>query len=263
MGNKIKIIGIINVTDNSFSGDGLLEISEIVEKAKLFEREGADIIDIGGQSTRPGSSSISIEEEIERVVPAINAIKKEVNLPISVDSYKPEVVEEAIKEGASIINDIYGLAQSEMREISARYNLPTIIMHIKGTPQDMQDNPQYENVVEEIINYFKERIKLATSSGVKEDKIIIDPGIGFGKKFEHNLEILRNISEFKKLNKQVLVGVSRKSFLGQILNAPPQERLEGNLAVAVYCAMQGVDIVRVHEVKETKRALSVIEALIS
>lgn len=250
------------MTDDSFSSDGLLSIKDIIKKAKLFEREGADIIDIGGQSTRPGSSSISIEEEIERVVPAIKAIKKEVNLPISIDSYKPEVVEEAIKEGANIINDIYGLAQEKMREISARHNLPTIIMHIKGTPQDMQDDPHYENVVEEIINYFKDRIKLATSSGVKEDKIIIDPGIGFGKKFEHNLEILRNISEFKKLNKPVLIGASRKSFLGQILNLPPSERLEGNLAVAVYCAMQGVDMLRVHEVKETKRALKVIEVLI-
>lgn len=250
------------MTDDSFSSDGLLLISDIVKKAKLFEREGADIIDIGGQSTRPGSSSISIEEEIKRVVPAIKAIKKEVDLPISIDSYKPEVVDAAIKEGADIINDIYGLANDLMREISARYNLPTIIMHIKGTPKDMQDNPQYENVVEEIINYFKDRIKLATISGVKEDKIIIDPGIGFGKKFEHNLEILRNISEFKKLNRPVLIGASRKSFLGQILGLPPQERLEGSLAVAVYCAMKGTDMLRVHEVKETKRALKVIEALV-
>lgn len=258
---KTYIMGIINVTPDSFSQDGILSIKDVVKKAKQFEKDGADIIDIGGESTRPGSLPISIQEEIKRVIPAIKAIKKEVSLPISLDSYKPEVIENAISEGIDIINDITGLEKEQTISLAAKHNLFVVIMHIKGTPKDMQINPQYDNVVQEIIKYFRERIKKAKRGGITKDRIILDPGIGFGKTLEHNLEILRNIKKFKKLGFPILIGASRKSLIGQMLNLPVGERLEGGLAIAAYSILQGANILRVHDVKETKRVAVIIDRI--
>jgi dihydropteroate synthase len=185
-----------------------------------------------------------------------------VKIPISIDSYKPEVVEEAFKAGASMLNDVYGLRSPGMAELAASFRLPVVVMHMQGTPKTMQENPRYRDVVSEVKTFFSERVDYALSKGVKRKQIIFDPGIGFGKTLEHNLELLRRLPEFKELGFPILIGASRKSMIGGILGLPPEERLEGSLAVAVASIMAGADILRVHDVKETVRAARVADAIV-
>jgi len=257
---RARIMGILNLTPDSFSGDGLVDIDSAVEQAKRMVKEGADMIDIGGESTRPGAKPVSAQEELERVIPVIRGLKG-VKVPISIDTYKTEVAKEALKKGASMVNDINGLRSRGMAETVAKHKASVVIMHMQGTPRNMQENPRYKDVVGDIIKFLRERSEFALDAGISKDKIIIDPGIGFGKTTEHNLEIIKRLREFKSLGFPVLTGVSRKSFIGNVLDLPVEERLEGTLAAVTACVMNGADIVRVHDVRETKRAVQIADAI--
>ena len=258
--DRTLVMGILNVTPDSFyDGKLFFNPDKAIEHAKQMVKDGADIIDVGGESSRPGSEPVSKEEELRRVSPIIKKLKDEIKVPISIDTYKPKVAEECIKLGASIINDINGLRNEEMIKVAAKYKVPVVIMHMKGTPKTMQHNPVYKDVIEEIKEFFSQQIKKAKKAGIKD--IIIDPGIGFGKTAEHNLQILKNLSEFKELNCPILVGTSRKSFIGNITGLPVNERLEGTLAAISIAIINGANIVRVHDVKECKRAAMVADAV--
>lgn len=261
---RTYIMGILNVTPDSFSDGGLyFNKNDGVEQALRMEEDGVDIIDIGGESTRPGAESVPIDEEIRRVIPVIEAIAKKVKVPVSVDTYKSEVAELAIKAGASVVNDISGLRfDRRMPEVVARHGVAVVIMHIKGTPKNMQQNPTYTALIPEIMDYLREGITIAREAGVAEDKIIIDPGIGFGKTVEHNLEIIRQLNEFTGLEKPVLFGPSRKSFIGKTLgDLPVTERLEGTSAAVAIGIFNGANIVRVHDVKEMVRVARIADAI--
>lgn len=261
---KTYIMGILNVTPDSFSDGGMhFKAETAVEHALRMVEDGADIIDIGGESTRPGSEPVSIEEEIRRTIPVIKAIAKKVNLPISIDTYKSEVARRAMDAGASIVNDISGLRfDPKMPELVAGYNVPVVAMHIKSKATDMQVNPVYDALIPEIMDYLRNSIRIALDAGIREDMIILDPGIGFGKTFDHNLEILKNLHEFTLLQKPILIGPSRKAFIGKILgDAPASERLEGTAAAVAVSIMNGANIVRVHDVKEMSKVARVADAI--
>lgn len=226
-------------------------------------REGADFLDLGAESSRPESSPISDQEEIDKLLPVVSMLVKNFDIPISVDTYKPSVAQEALQAGAKIINDITGLQKSpEMAEVIFKFGAGVIIMHMQGSPKTMQDNPSYKNVVNEIIDFFVDSLKISEAAGIFPDQIVIDPGIGFGKNQKHNLEILKNLEKFKEIGKPVLLGVSRKSFIGRILDLPPEERLEGSLAASVMGIAKGVSIIRTHDVSATRNAVKVAEAII-
>jgi dihydropteroate synthase len=261
---KTYVMGILNVTPDSFFDGGLYFNKSIaIKRALQMVEDGADIIDIGGESTRPGSEPVSIEEDLKRTIPVIEALVKKIDIPISIDTYKSEVAKKALDAGASMVNDISGLRFDPlMANIVSQYEVPVVIMHIKGTPKDMQQNPVYEVLIPEILDYLMLCIKLALESGTSEDKIIIDPGIGFGKTFEHNLEIIYNLREFTSLGKPILIGLSRKAFIGKILgDVPPEERLEGTAAAVAISVINGANIVRVHDVREMVRVVKVADAI--
>lgn len=262
--NKTYIMGILNVTQDSFSDGGLyFDKSAAIKRAIQMVEEGADIIDIGGESTRPGAEPVTVEEELRRTIPVIEVLAKEINVPISIDTYKSEVAKKALDAGASIVNDISGLRfDPEMAKVVSEYKVPVVIMHIKGRPKDMQQNPVYEALIPEIMDYLREGIRLAKESGVSEDKIIIDPGIGFGKTFNQNLEIINNLREFTLLEKPILIGLSRKAFIGKILgNVSVTDRLEGTAAAVAISIMNGANIIRVHDIKEMVRVARVADAI--
>jgi len=261
---KTHIMGILNITPDSFSDGGrFFDYSIAVEQARQMVLDGADIIDVGGESTRPGAEPVTLEEETNRVVPIIKALSSELNIPISIDTYKPEVARRALDAGASIINDISGLRDENMVELVAERGVPVIIMHMRGTPQDMQLNPTYEDVVAEVIDWLDKQAGKAVVAGVSKDKILVDPGIGFGKNMGHNLELMKRLSEFKSLEYPVVLGTSRKTFIGAVLDLPVEERIEGTLATVVYGITQGANIVRVHDVKEAARASKMTDVLIA
>ncbi|MGB9794098.1 dihydropteroate synthase [Caldisericum exile] len=259
------VMGILNVTPDSFSDGGkFLNVEDALKHAEKMVAEGVDIVDVGGESTRPYSESVSVDEELRRVIPVIEAIRKEFpSIPISIDTYKSKVAEESINVGADIINDISGLRFDPlMIDVAKRYNVPVITMHIKGTPKDMQRNPHYDDLMKELLEYFEERINFLSSFGI--DKIIIDPGIGFGKTKEHNLEILNKLHEFTIFNKPILVGLSRKSFIGFTLdNRPVDDRLYGTLASNMFSLIKGASILRVHDVLPHKDMIRMYRAIIS
>jgi dihydropteroate synthase len=257
---KTYIMGILNVTPDSFSDGGqYFDKSTAIRRAIQMVEDGADIIDIGGESTRPGSQPLAIEEELRRTLPVIEALTKEINAPISIDTYKSEVAKRALDAGAAMVNDISGLRfDPEMPKVVSAYKVPVVIMHIKGLPKDMQKNPVYEALIPEIMDYLRDSIRSAKESGIAEDLIIIDPGIGFGKTFEHNLEIIHNLYNFTLLEKPVLVGLSRKAFIGKILgDVPAGERLEGTAAAIAISIINGANIIRVHDVKEMVKVAKV------
>ncbi len=255
-------MGIVNVTPDSFSDGGeFFDPDKAVQHAKKLVAEGADVIDIGGESTRPGSEPVSEEEEKRRVLPIIEKLHQEITAEISIDTYKPKVAEAALEKGATIINDITGLTSEAMLTVAAKFNATVVIMHMQGTPKIMQQDPQYpRGVVEEIKDFFKDRLRAAKSFGIKN--IILDPGIGFGKSLEHNLTILQRLNEFNELGCPVLIGPSRKSFIATLTGGlPAAERLEGTIAAVVIGAMHGAQMVRVHDVKACRRALAVVDAV--
>ena len=251
------IMGILNVTPDSFSDGGqYFDKNAAVEHALAMVENGANIIDIGGESTRPFSDPVSLDEEISRVIPVIKGIREKSDVCISIDTTKSMVASEALHVGASIINDVSAMEVDPfMADIAVKFDCPIIIMHMKGTPKNMQDNPTYESLILDIKNYLIKRIDYAVSKGVHRKKIIIDPGIGFGKTVENNFEIINNLNHFVKLNFPVLLGASRKSFIGITLNLPENERLEGSLAANIIGLQHGVKIFRVHDVTETHKAL--------
>lgn len=257
-------MGILNVTPDSFTDGGMFyTMDAAVEHGLRMADDGADIIDIGGESTRPGSDAVGYEEELRRTIPVIEALAKRVAVPISIDTYKADVAERALDAGASMVNDISGLRfDPEMAKTVAAHQVPVVVMHIRGTPKSMQLNPQYEALLPEIMDYLRTSIRIALDAGVDEQRIIIDPGIGFGKTFEHNLRILNNLREFTLLGKPLLIGPSRKAFIGKILdNAPTSERLEGTAAAVAISIMNGAHIVRVHDVKEMVKVARVADAI--
>lgn len=264
LGKRSCVMGIVNITEDSFSGDGLLGLKTegIVEYAMRLVKDGADIIDIGGESTRSGARRIGLEEERSRVIPVIKILSKRISIPISVDTYKPEVAKMALDSGASIINDISGLRNLKMARVAAKYKAGIVIMHMLKDPRSMQDNPVYNSLIDDLFSYLKSAICKAEGYGVLRDSIIIDPGIGFGKTFHHNLEIIKRLSEFKSLGRPIMIGPSRKSFIGRILKAKPEKRIFGTIASCVIARMNGASIFRVHDVKEVKEALRVTDNLI-
>lgn len=261
--NKSYTMGILNITPDSFSdGGNYIETEEAIKRALKIVEEGADIIDIGAESSRPGSAPVSEEEELRRLIPVLEALKDKVKLPISIDTYKAKVAEEAIKRGATIINDIYGFKKDpNMAKVVAETGVYCVLMHMRRDPNNMHENPHYNDVVEEVFEELKESINIAKNAGVRDDKIILDPGIGFAKDFNHNMELLKKLDKFIALGHPLLMGVSRKRFIGAILDAEPNDRLEGSLAVASYIATKVPSILRVHDVKETVKTLKVINSI--
>ena len=262
---RTQIMGIINVTPDSFSGDGLLAkgmgLSEIIKSAEDLVNHGADIIDVGGVSSRPGARAISEKEEYKRTIPVVEGLSKSIKAPISIDTYRPEIARVALQSGASIVNDITGLRNPRMIKLVAKTEARIIIMHMKGMPWNMQKNPEYKSLIDEIIEYLDTAIKRAIDAGINKERMIVDPGIGFGKTVKHNLEILGSLQELKILGCPILVGPSRKSFIGKILKLPPQERLIGTLASLAAAVINGADIVRVHDVKYAAQAVKIADAI--
>jgi len=255
-------MGILNVTPDSFSDGGFyFQKEKAIDYAFQMEAEGADIIDLGGESSRPGAQAVTVREELLRLLPILDAIIPKLKIPVSVDTYKTEVAKQVIESGASIINDIFALREPGMMELIAKKGVPTVLMHMKGTPVTMQTEPVYQSVIEEISSFFKDRIQTALSAGIKLEQIIIDPGIGFGKTVLHNLEILRSLDQFQLFNCPVLIGTSNKSFIGKILNLSVENRLAGSLATVAWAIWKGVQIVRVHNVRATQDVIRMINAI--
>ena len=256
-GRRTYVMGIINVSPDSFAGDGLdSDIPAVVEQALRFQSEGADLIDIGAQSTRPGHTTISIEEEQARLLPALEALAAKVALPISVDTYRAQVARPAVAAGASLINDIWGLqADPEIAQVAARHGLPLILMH-------NQEGTDYRDLLPDIFTSLRRSILLATGAGVEPRNIILDPGIGFGKTPDHNLDILRRLGEFRALGHPLLLGTSRKSTIGRVLDLPVYQRVEGTAATVALSIAGGADIVRVHDVKQMVRVCRMTDAIV-
>ena len=257
------VMGILNVTPDSFSDGGkFIHLGKALSQAQSMEKNGADIIDIGGESTRPGATPVSLEEEINRTIPVIEAIRKFSNISISIDTYKSEVAEKALLAGADFINDISGLTfDSRMIGIVKKFDVPVVLMHIKGIPRNMQINPTYIDVVKELIDFFSLQIQKALDFGIKKEQIIIDPGIGFGKQLNDNFILIQRLKEFSELGFPILIGPSRKSFIGLTLDVPSEDRLEGTLASVSASILNGASIVRVHDVKEVKRAVVITDKI--
>lgn len=264
-GNRALIMGVLNVTPDSFSdGGAYLDKDSAVARGLDMAAEGADIIDVGGESTRPGSLPVTAEIEIERVIPVIRALRRELALPLSIDTTKAAVARAALDEGADILNDISALRfDPETAETAARFQAAVILMHMQGTPRTMQDAPHYTDVCAEVHGFLKDRIRAAVEAGLPVESLAVDPGIGFGKRLEDNLALIDGLDTLLDLGRPVCAGVSRKSFIGRILDLPAGGRLEGTIAAAVLCAVRGVHILRVHDVGAVRRALRVAEAVMA
>jgi dihydropteroate synthase len=266
-------MGILNVTPDSFSDGGkFLSHEQAIKHAIKMEKEGANIIDIGGESTRPGAAPVNAEEELKRVIPVIEELQKYISIPVSIDTSKSQVAKKALDAGADMVNDVTALRGDPYLVTTVKeYDVPLCLMHMNETPQTMQHNPTYDNVLDEIKSFLKKRIQYALNNGISQDQIIIDPGIGFGKRTgkncEDNCEILARLSEIKSLGSPILVGASRKTFIGNICGKdsplPPTDRLEGSLVAASIAVMHGADILRVHDVKETKQAISITRCVMN
>lgn len=260
---RTLIMGIVNVTpDSFFDGGRRLDPGKAIADGAAMAASGADIIDIGGESTRPGARPVSEKDELARVLPVVQGLRREVKLPISIDTYKANVARAALDGGADIVNDISGLRfDPKMVSLVAAEKVPVVLMHMQGTPGTMQREPHYEDLVREVRDFLATQLYEAMDAGVTPEGIIIDPGIGFGKTIEHNLQLLRDLSVLAALGQPLLVGVSRKTFIGKILNLPADERLEGSLAAAVAAVLAGANILRVHDVPATTRAVRVADAI--
>lgn len=268
LGRRTQIMGIVNVTPDSFSLDGQYKTGQDYKKAVRYAlklvRQGADILDIGGESTRPGASRVSSQVELNRVIPVIEALAAKVKVPISVDTYKPVVAKEALRAGASLVNIIMGNSPDEkLLKISADFDAAVILMHIQGTPRTMQKNIHYSDLMREIKESLKKSTEKCLENGIKSDKIVIDPGIGFGKTVQHNLLIINRLSSLNTMNFPILIGTSRKSFIGKILNKEVHQRLAGTIASVAAAILNGVHIVRVHDVAAGKDAALITDAILN
>lgn len=260
---KTAVMGILNVTPDSFSDGGKhFDFDDAVTAAFQMEQDGADIIDIGGESTRPGAEPLDLDTELNRVIPVIKAIRKKTDIPISIDTYKSAVARKAFEAGANLVNDISGMNfDSDMAKTVAEFNAAVCLMHIKGTPRNMQKDPRYSNLIDEILHFLNNSIKKAIDAGIPRNNICIDPGIGFGKTITDNYTILRYLKEFESLAQPILIGLSRKSLIGNLLDLPVDQRLEGSLAGLAAAIINGASIVRVHDVKESVRAVKIADAI--
>jgi len=251
-----QVMGILNVTPDSFSDGGQFYTQDkALAQAKQMVADGAGIIDVGGESTRPGAAVVSIEQEIARVVPVIEAIQAEIDIPISIDTSKPEVMTAAVQAGAGFINDVRALQVEGALQTAATLNVPICLMHSQGTPQTMQDDPQYTDVVTEVTDFLLERVEVCQQAGIAKDKLILDPGFGFGKRASHNLSLMKHLNHLIEQGFPVLVGVSRKSMIGQLLNVSSEERLAASLSLASLAVWHGAKIIRSHDVRETMQAI--------
>ncbi|TNF97981.1 MAG: dihydropteroate synthase [Gammaproteobacteria bacterium] len=254
-------MGILNVTPDSFSDGGqYTHIDQAVKRAFEMVDEGAAVIDIGGESTRPGAGAVSAQQEINRVIPVIERLASELDTPVSIDTSKPEVMQAAVDAGACMINDVYALRQPGALEMAVQLQVPVCLMHMQGEPRTMQDNPQYDDVVADVRDFLSARVDAVIQAGLPSNQIIIDPGFGFGKTLEQNYQLLAGMSALSTIGCPILAGISRKSMIGNLLNVATEERVAGSLAAAVIAVMNGASIVRVHDVRETVHALRVLTA---
>ena len=257
-----RVMGIVNVTPDSFSDGGkFARTDEAIEQALRLVAEGADILDVGGESTRPNATPVLLEEELDRVIPVIEALSRQVKIPISIDTYKPQVMQAAIAAGASIVNDVRALQEVSALEVIAKSNVGVCLMHMQGTPQTMQLDPQYTNVVQDVSDFLVQRLHVCLEAGIAKNRIMLDPGFGFGKTRAHNITLVRQLESFAALGQPLLVGLSRKSVLGQMTGNDVDARLHASVAAAVISVMKGASIVRVHDVKATVEALKVVTAI--
>ena len=255
-------MGIVNVTPDSFSDGGKFVATNLaIEHALKLAEEGAAILDIGGESTRPNATPVSLQQELDRVIPVIEALVKQVNIPISIDTYKPQVMQAAIAAGASMVNDVRALQEDGALEVVAKSNVGVCLMHMQGTPQTMQQNPHYDDVVNDVKTFLAERLQASIYAGMSANRILLDPGFGFGKTREHNITLLQNLESFADLGQPLLIGLSRKSVLGQMTGNDVDARLYASIAASVLAAQKGAKILRVHDVKATVEALKVVAAL--
>lgn len=264
VGRRTLVMGIINLTEASFSGDGLGgDVAAAVAQGEAMATAGADILDVGAESTRAGAPEVPEEQERERVVAAVRALRRAVELPLSVDTRRASVAGAAVETGADMVNDIWGGRQEGMLQTVAELGVPICLMHMQGTPQTMQENPQYEDVITEIYGFLAKRVEAAVEAGIAEAQILVDPGLGFGKLPEHNLEIVRRLREFRSLGRPVLVGPSRKTTIGKILDKPADQRQWGTAAMVALAVANGADVVRVHDVEEMAQVVKVAGAVVS
>jgi dihydropteroate synthase len=266
LSQRTLVMGAVNITPDSFSDGGrFFQKEKAIEQGLGLAEAKADILDIGGESTRPGAKTLDEEEEARRVIPVIQALSQKIDVPISIDTRKARVAERALEAGAEMVNDISALRFDErMVAVVAERQVPAVLMHMRGNPETMQVDPHYDDLMGNLLEFFRERIGFAESRGIRPDGIILDPGIGFGKSLEsqHNLVLLKNLHRFKVLGKPLLVGTSRKAFIGKILGLPPQEREEGTMATVAVAILNGANIVRVHEVERMRRVVQVVDAVL-
>lgn len=256
------IMGILNITPDSFSDGGLfLSVASAVEHAMHLVGEGADIIDIGGESTRPGADPVPEQQELDRVLPVIESLYKKIPVPISIDTTKPKVMAAAIEAGAGMVNDVNALQTKGTLEVLRDTGVPVCLMHMRNSPRTMQKNPQYSDVVVEVKQFLQQRRDACLAYGIKANNIILDPGFGFGKTVEHNLQLLRNLESFQELNCPILVGLSRKSMIGKLIDLPLEQRCDASIALALLAVQNGASIVRVHDVLPTRNVLRMAEAV--
>jgi len=255
-----QVMGILNVTPDSFSDGGqFFSEDHALKQAKQMVADGAAIIDVGGESTRPGAAIVTVEEEIARVVPVIEAIEAEIDIPISIDTSKPEVMRAAVKAGAGLINDVRALTIEGALQAAVECQVPVCLMHTQGTPQTMQDDPRYDDVVTNVVDYLLERVRVCEQAGIARNNLLLDPGFGFGKRASHNLQLMKHLHKLIAEQLPVLVGVSRKSMIGKLLNVSVEERLAASLSLATIAVWQGAKIIRSHDVRETVQAISMCD----
>jgi dihydropteroate synthase len=261
--SKPRVMGIVNVTPDSFSDGGKFNTTEkAIEHALQLVEEGAEILDIGGESTRPGATPVPLDEELKRVIPVIEGLR-DVGVPLSIDTYKPQVMQAAITAGADIVNDVCALREPQALEIVAASQVGVCLMHMQGRPQTMQADPQYDDVVSEVRNFLKARLDAAEQAGIDRSRIVLDPGFGFGKRTAHNLTLLNHLNDIQALGLPLLIGLSRKSVLGQVVGSSVDERIHASIAASVVSVMKGANIVRVHDVKPTIDALKIVQAVMN
>jgi len=259
---RTQVMGILNVTPDSFSDGGLfISVPDAIKQAHQMVDEGALLIDVGGESTRPGATAVSAQEELDRVIPVVEAIHNGLDVIVSIDTSKPEVMKQAVKSGAGLINDVRALRESDALQVANETGAPVCIMHMLGEPRSMQENPQYDDVVETVKEFLLKRIQDCNQAGIPENKILIDPGFGFGKTVDHNLTLIKNLAEFSALDKPVLVGVSRKSTIGTLTGRPVEQRLNGTVALTALCCQSGAKIIRAHDVAATVDAINIATAV--
>ena len=257
-------MGIVNVTPDSFSGDGLnMDVEKAVQRGSEMITSGAELVDVGGESTRPGAEAVTAKEELRRVAEVVKRLSELHPGRVSIDTMKPEVADAALRAGASIVNDVSGLRDEHMRTVIAEHEASVIIMHMLGDPRTMQEAPRYDDVVKEVAEYLSNKVAYAEDGGIARERIMIDPGIGFGKTVEHNIEIVSRLEELKAIGRPVVMGVSRKSFIGAVTKTSPSERLGASIATATIAAANSADIIRAHDVKETVHALKMAWRFIS